>query len=253
MIELRNISSGYQKQAVLCNINTSFPTGRITGIIGRNGSGKSTLLKTVAGIIPSFSGDIVIDGTPIDTLSRKEIAKKISYLAQNRQVPDITVEQAVLHGRFPHLSYPHRYSSEDKQIADSAINQMNLTQLKSTPLSSLSGGMLQKTFIAMALVQDTNYILLDEPTTHLDVANQISLMKALNRLADNGKGVITVIHDLVFAMEYSHIITIVHNGGIIVTDTPENIFNSHIIPEIFGVTVNRNETTQGYTYYYEKI
>ena len=161
----------------------------------------------------------------------------------------MTVEQMVLHGGFPHLSYPRRYGEKDREVAFEALKQMGLDELAGRPLSSLSGGIRQKAYIAMALAQDTEYILLDEPTAYLDIYNQIELMNILKSLAQAGRGVVTVMHDLPLALEFSDGIAVINNGRIAACDTPENICTSGIVKEIFGTELRYSET-EG-TYYYK--
>ena len=202
MLELNRISAGYGKQTVLNDVSAFFEKGKLTSIIGVNGCGKSTLLKAILGILSLSSGEIFIDGENLLTISRNEIAKKIAYLSQGKNIPDMTVEQMVLHGRFPYLSYPRRYSSHDREVAIKAMEIVGVAEFAHKPLYSLSGGMRQNAYIAMALAQDTDYILLDEPTTYLDIAHQLELMRILRKLADSGKGIVTVMHNLTIAFDF---------------------------------------------------
>ena len=251
MIELKNTVSGYGGKRVLDSVSLAFPKGKLISLIGANGSGKSTLLKTVAGIIKADSGEIFVDGESTDTLSRRDRAKKIAYLAQGRSVPDMTVEQMVLHGRFPHLGYPRRYSEKDRKIAGDALRQMKIEQLADRPLSSLSGGMRQKAYIAMALTQDTDYILLDEPTTYLDISNQVELMHILRSLADAGKGIVAVMHDLELAFGFSDSIAVLKDGAIAACDTPESICKAGSVRDVFGVELQYAPETGLYHYGYK--
>ncbi|MGN0596008.1 MAG: ABC transporter ATP-binding protein [Ruminiclostridium sp.] len=235
MIELKNISVNYGKTEVLRELSLSTSKGKLISVIGVNGSGKSTLLKAIMGIVPLKSGEITVDNFHTAEMSRRELAKKIAYLAQGKSVPDMTVGQMVLHGRFPHLSYPRRYSEKDRQIADNALEQAGISHLREKPLSALSGGMRQNAYIAMALAQDSDYILLDEPTSYLDIAHRLSLMKTLRSLADSGKGIVTVMHDLPLAFGFSDEVAVVDKGKIAVCDSPENVCKRGIIKEIFGV------------------
>lgn len=248
MIEVRNLCVGYGKTQVLNGLSLSLPKGGLVSIIGANGSGKSTLIKAALGIIPPISGEILVDNINISELSRGDIAKKTAYLAQGKSVPDMTVGQMVLHGRFPHLGYPRRYSEKDKQIARAALEQTGLLELKEKPMSSLSGGMRQNAYIAMALAQDTDYILLDEPTSYLDITHQIQLMKTLRSLADSGKGIAAVMHDLPLAFGFSDSIAVLSSGRIAACDTPENICKSDIIKEIFGIELKYNSAEKYYCY-----
>ena len=237
MIEIKDIASGYGKKAVIKNLSVSFEKGRLTSIIGPNGSGKSTLLKTVVGILQRRSGDIAIDGISAAAMSHREIAKHIAYLPQGRTTPDMTVGDLVLHGRFPHLKYPRRYSQHDRDIARSAMINIGIFELAEQPLSSLSGGMRQIAYIAMALAQDTDYILLDEPNTYLDISHQIELMKILRSLAEDSKGIICVMHDLPMALTFSDLVVTMQSGEISSSSTPSALFASNQIERLFGVNV----------------
>ena len=239
MLELINISAGYGKHNVLDGVNASFEKRKLTSVIGVNGCGKSTLLKATLGILPISQGDIKIDGENLLTMSRNEIAKKTAYLSQGKNTPDMTVEQMVLHGRFPYLSYPRRYSTYDREVARKAMEAVGIDELAHKPLYTLSGGMRQNAYIAMALAQDTDYILLDEPTTYLDISHQIELMKLLRKLADNGKGIVTVMHDLPMAFNYSDEILVIENGKSRVQSNPIDICGSAVIKEVFNVQIER--------------
>lgn len=248
MIELKGISADYGKTSVLKDLSVSIGKGRLLSVIGANGSGKSTLLKAILGIVQISDGEIIVDGKKTEDMRRKELATKIAYLAQGKSVPDMTVGQMVLHGRFPHLSYPRRYSKRDKEIAENALLQTDISEHREKPISSLSGGMRQNAYIAMALAQDTDYILLDEPTSYLDIAHQLKLMKTLRSLADGGKGIVAVMHDLPLAFGFSDEIAVVRDGGILVCGSPKEVCESGIITEIFGVELLRNDM-EGYYYY----
>ena len=244
MIELRSVSAGYGNHTVLEAVSATFEKGKLTGIIGINGCGKSTLLKVMLGILPC-KGDISVDGRSLKDMSRKEIAQKIAYLSQGKSTPDMTVEQLALHGRFPHLRYPRQYSRQDREIAFSAMEQLGLAELAQRSLFSLSGGMRQNAYIAMALAQDTDYILLDEPTTYLDISHQLGLMQTLRKLADGGKGIVTVMHDLPLAFTYCDEILLLDGGKVLAQGTPREV-RTHI-EKVFGIGL---EAGQHYHYKY---
>ena len=250
MIELQNITVGYGEKTVLNELSLTLPKGKLLSLIGANGSGKSTLLKAIVGIAQCSTGKILIDGKPSTEMSRREPAKKIAYLPQGKSVPDMTVGQMVLHGRFPHLHYPRQYGEKDRQIARDALRKMGLESQIDRPLSSLSGGMRQNAYIAMALTQDADYILLDEPTTYLDIANQVELMHILRTLTGSGKGVVTVMHDLPLAFGFSDSIAAIRNGRIAVCDTPQAVCGTGIISEIFGIELRYAAGENVYHYCY---
>ena len=248
MLELKNISTGYGKQTVLCNVTATFEKGKLTSIIGTNGCGKSTLLKAILGILPLSSGSISVDGQALDSLRRKEIAKKIAYLSQGKNTPDMTVEQMVLHGRFPYLSYPRRYTNRDREIAVEAMKAVGIEELAQKPMYALSGGMRQNAYIAMALAQDTDYILLDEPTTYLDIEHQLGLMKLLRDLARSGKGIVAVMHDLPIAFEFSDGIVMIEKGRVKAQTRPSELCGSSVIEETFKVRLKREGESGKYYY-----
>ena len=250
MIELRDVFAGYEKKEVLKGASARFEKGSMVSVIGVNGCGKSTLLKTVLGILPVSGGEILIDGKKIGGMTRKEIARNTAYLSQGKSTPDMTVGQLVLHGRFPHLNYPRRYKEQDRIIALKAMESMGVAGLADSPLYSLSGGMRQNAYIAMALAQETDYILLDEPTTYLDISHQLELMRTLRRLAGSGKGVVAVMHDLPMAMTFSDRILLLNEGKIVCSDVPERVCETGIIEKIFGVRVERMQDDRNYSYKY---
>ena len=239
MIELNNISAGYGSKTILNGMTISFEKGKLTSIIGVNGCGKSTLLKAILGILPLSGGEIIVDGNGLRSMSGNEIAKKIAYLPQGKSIPDMTVGQMVLHGRFPYLSYPRRYRKDDKDMAKKAMASVGILHLADKPLLTLSGGMRQNAYIAMALAQDTDYILLDEPTTYLDIAHQLDLMRLLARLGDMGKGIIAVMHDLPLAFDFSDEVAVIQNGTVAAYATPSDMYRTSVIQEIFGVKIER--------------
>lgn len=250
MIELSHISTGYGIKIILNDVSVAFEKGKLTSIIGANGGGKSTLLKTILGILPSKSGNITIDGARLKEMSRNDIARRIAYLSQEKNTPDMTVEQLVLHGRFPHLSYPRRYTDQDRVIAVGVMEQMGIVEYAHKPLYSLSGGMKQNSYIAMALAQETDYILLDEPTTYLDIAHQLELMKILRSLADSGKGIVAVMHDLPMAFTFSDKIILINDGRIVDDERPEKIYERNVIDKVFGIALDRSKDGRSYSYKY---
>ena len=249
MIELNQLTAGYGKKCVLDKIDASFETGKLIAVIGTNGCGKSTLLKTVSGILSPMGGEILIDDRPLSNLSPRQSAQRIAYLQQSTPTLDMTVEELVLQGRFPHLSFPHVYAQKDRTIAADAMNRLGLLPLAKRELSTLSGGMRQHAHIAMALAQSADHILLDEPTTYLDIGNRLQLMRTLQALARDGKCVLTVLHDVSLAMEFADEIAVIENGHLAAYGTPESVFEKCLIDRIFGVRLSRVATQNGYSYY----
>lgn len=252
MLELKQVSAGYPGKPVLQNVNASFPAGRVSVILGPNGCGKSTLLKTICGILETQKGNALLDGQDLGLLAPKALARKVAYLSQSRQVPDITVRRLVLHGRFPYLSYPRRYRAEDIAAADGAMEQMGILDLAEKPLNQLSGGQRQKVYIAMVLAQETDVILLDEPTTYLDIRHQMRMLTYARRLAEQGKTVVMVVHDISQALQTADHVVLMAEGQVILSGTPEEIAVSGQIDQVFGVKLGRVQTDRGWHYYCEE-
>ncbi len=250
MMEIKNLSAGYHGKRVLHHVDLSLPDGKVTVLVGPNGCGKSTLLKSLIGIVTASDGKILLNGKDTASMSSRELAQQVSYLSQSRQVPDITVLKLVLHGRFPYLSYPRRYRKEDMELAYTAMEQMGIADFAEQPLSSLSGGTRQKVYIAMALCQNTEHILLDEPTTYLDVSHQLQLMEQARTLAAQGKAVLLVLHDLSMALQVADQLAIMEHGQLIACGTPEDIYHSGCLQQVFGIGLERMETPHGFQYYY---
>ena len=250
MIKLDKITAGYGDHVVLQTLSASFEKGSLTSIVGINGCGKSTLLKTILNMVSLREGEVCIDDASLQSMSRKNIAQKVAYLSQEKSTPDMTVEQMVLHGRFPYLSYPRHYTERDREIVKAAMEQTGVDAFAHKRLQTLSGGMRQDAYIAMALAQSTDYILMDEPTTFLDITHQLKLMKTLRNLADGGKGILTVMHDLPMAFTFSDKILLLHNGQVMCYDTPQQICRQGILEEIFGVRIVQSEDGQSYHYQY---
>ena len=248
MIELDQVTVGYNGQAVLRNISLSFPAGQVTVLLGPNGCGKSTLLKALFGLSQIQSGQIRIMGQDLASFHPEALAREVAYLPQTRRVPDMTAERLVLHGRFPYLSYPRRYSRLDRQIAAQAMEQVGILDIRDQELNTLSGGTRQKVYIAMALAQDTGAVLLDEPNTHLDIAHQLQLMELCRRLADQGKAVVLVLHDLDLAFRYADRIALFHQGQLLIAGDRETVCSSTHLTHAFGVEVAPYETPHGIRY-----
>ena len=252
MLEIRELRGGYDRAEVLHGVTFTARRGEITAIVGPNGCGKSTLLKTVCGILPAFSGEVLLDGASLPELPRQERARRAAYLAQERQIPDITVERLVLHGRFPYLSYPRRYRPEDLRLARRAMEQLDIRDLARRPLASLSGGQRQRAYIAMALAQDTPVVALDEPTAYLDISHQLQLLELARELARQGKAVLMVIHDLPQALRGADRLILMEEGAVAAQGTGEELYASGEIGRVFGIRLCRAATETGWRYFCEK-
>ena len=239
MVELKHLSAGYGEKTVLHDISLTFPAGTVTAIIGPNGCGKSTLLKAIAGLLSPTSGEILVE---------EPRSQNVAYLPQSRRLPEMTAGRLVLHGRFPWLGWPRRYRAEDYAIAKKAMERRGVAEFADTPLSELSGGTRQKCYLAMALAQDAPTILLDEPTSFLDIAHQLLLLELCRELAREGRAVVLVLHDLPLALQYADRVAVLDAGRLLSLGTPEEIMSTDILQTTFGVRVFPVETPVGPRY-----
>lgn len=250
MIELKNLSAGYGGRTVIREVSLSFPPGRVLALLGPNGCGKSTLLRAALGLIPKSGGEVLMDGAALESLSLRERARRAAYLPQSRPTPNITAYRMVLHGRFPHLSYPRRYRGEDYEAADRALERADALDVARRPMGELSGGQRQKVYLAMTLAQDAPTVLMDEPTASLDVGHQLEVMAISRRLAEEGRAVVMVLHDLPLALRGADDVALLSGGRLAAWGTAEEVYASGKLDEVFGIALRRMETASGWQYYY---
>ena len=236
MLKLQNLSAGYGGKTVLHDISLDFPPGTLTVILGPNGCGKSTLLKAAAGLLPAAGGRVCAD---------EPRARHIAYLPQTRPLPELTARQLVLHGRFPWLGWPRVYRREDAAIAENAMERLGIAELSDRPLAELSGGTRQKCYLAMALAQQAQTILLDEPTSWLDMGHQFRLMELLRSLTAGGGAVAAVLHDLPLALSHGDRVAVLAEGKLRFLGTPGEALGSGILEEVFGIRVLQADTPAG--------
>lgn len=234
MLEFSHVNFGYGAP-LLQDINITFPGGKITTIIGPNGCGKSTLLKLAAGLLRPQSGNINLGGKDISQFRAKEYARRAAILLQSERIPQISVKSLAEHGRFPYLSYHRRHTAEDKNIIENALETTGVAHLRHKNLNQLSGGERQRAFIAMALAQDTDLLMLDEPTTYLDINHQLEIMNLVQQLNTKGKTIIMVLHDLNLALHNSHHLLLMNQGKIITAGTAEKISATGEIDAVFNI------------------
>lgn len=249
MIELRNVSAGYGDKDILQDVSLTIRPGEVMILVGPNGSGKSTLLRTALGMLPKSSGDVFLDGREIGAYSIREIAQRAAFLTQSRTVPNITAYRMVLHARFPYLGYPRQYRPEDRLIAEGALRRMDAWELGNRPMPTLSGGQRQKVYLAMVIAQQTQAVLMDEPTTYLDAAHQFRTMAMARTLAEEGKAVALVLHDLPMALENAHRVAVLEKGKLIKVGTPEEVYSSGVLETVFEVGVFQADTRMGIRYF----
>lgn len=239
MIAIKDLYSGYGDDDILKGVSLNILNNKLTVIAGPNGCGKSTLLKTISGIIKKTSGSIIIDNVDLSNISPLDRAKRIAYLSQNRSVPDIAVKNLVLHGRFPYLSYPRRYRAEDREAVDIALERMGIEGLRDKMVSELSGGERQKVYIAMALAQGSDYLLLDEPTTFLDISHQFQLLDLAKELCSENKSVVMVLHNLESALSIADSFILLDKGRLLFEGSVDDVYSSKLIDKVFNVEIKK--------------
>ena len=249
MLELKHVSVGYPGHVVLEDVSLALRPGRVLVLLGPNGCGKSTLLRAMAGLLPPLGGEVLLDGRR--DRHPREAARRLAYLPQSRTVPSITARRMVLHGRFPYLSYPRRYRREDHEAVNRALSLADALELADRPLPELSGGQRQKVYLAMALAQETETILMDEPTTYLDIRRQLETLRLVRRLAEEGRAVALVLHDLCLALTTADDVAVLGEGRLLALNGPEEIYRSRVLDRMMGVRLDRAAGPGGWRYFCE--
>ncbi|MGN9160431.1 ABC transporter ATP-binding protein [Clostridium sulfidigenes] len=239
-IETKNLDIAYDDTLIVNELNMQIPEGKITSIIGANGCGKSTILKAVGRILKPKKGVVHISGQDISKLPTKEIAKKMAILPQTPTAPSgLTVGELVAYGRFPHQKGFGNLTEEDKRIVKWALTATKLSEFERREVDALSGGQRQRVWIAMALAQQTDLILLDEPTTYLDLAHQLEVLKLLYELNRNQKcTIVMVLHDLNLAARFSDYIIAIQKGAIIKHGAPEEVMTPEVLRKTFNINAD---------------
>ena len=231
------ISVAYQQNVIIPPMDVEIPRGCITSIIGPNGCGKSTLLKALSRMLPIRSGQVLLDGGLIARMPTAEVAKQMAILPQGPQAPGgLTVAELVAYGRYPHQKGFGRLRKEDYEAIAWAMHITGMEEFSDRDIDALSGGQRQRAWIAMALAQDTQVILLDEPTTYLDMAHQLEVLKLLEELNQSqGKTIALVIHDLNLAARFSHHMIAMRGGKICYEGSPDDIMTPRVLEEVFSL------------------
>ncbi|MFW7433440.1 ABC transporter ATP-binding protein [Vagococcus carniphilus] len=237
ILEVKNISLSYQKDPIVKELDVSFMKGKISVIIGPNGCGKSTLLKGISRLLKKETGSIILNDINMDELSNKEIAKQLAFLPQSATAPeDVTVRDVVELGRYPYRKVLQKVSQEEKIIVDEVLEQTGLFHLRDENINNLSGGQKQRVWIAMALAQKTEIILLDEPTTYLDLGHQIEVLNLLKELNETtGQTIIMVLHDLNLASRFSDYMIGMKDGRVVYEGVPTEMMTPTILKDLFGI------------------
>ncbi|MGP8309165.1 Fe(3+) dicitrate ABC transporter ATP-binding protein FecE [Vibrio sp. YIC-376] len=236
MIAANNLKVSYGDKVIIEELNLTLPKGKITALIGPNGCGKSTLLKTLARINMPTSGEVLLNEKALKSYRDKHLAQEMSLLPQVLETPEgITVKRLVEYGRSPYLSHWGKLGEHDKKMVSSAMRETGVEELAEQTVESLSGGQRQRAWIAMILAQDTNIVMLDEPTTYLDLSHQIELMKIMREMNNKGKTVIVVLHDLNQACRYCDHLVVLKKGQLIAQGTPHDVFTEALLKDVFSL------------------
>jgi iron complex transport system ATP-binding protein len=230
------VTLSYDKRIIAQNLTLGIPAGSFTAIIGPNACGKSTLLRAMAGLLAPTSGQMVLDGKAIASLSPREIAQRLGLLPQTAVAPEgITVAELVARGRYVHQRLLRQWSTDDRAAVEDALRLTNVTELAERRVEHLSGGQRQRVWIAMVLAQQTPLILLDEPTTYLDIAHQMDVLNLLHELNAAGRTVVAVLHDLNHAARYASHIIAMKAGQVIASGAPDKVITAQNVSEVFGL------------------
>lgn len=232
-----DLQLAYDSACIIQDLNLTIRTGEITALVGANGCGKSTLLRGISRLLKPRAGQVILDGQDIWKLPAKMLAQRLGILPQSPVAPEgLTVHELVAQGRYPHQSWLQQWSAEDERIAREAMAITNVTEYADRPVDTLSGGQRQRAWIAMTLAQDSEIILLDEPTTFLDLAYQIEVLDLLHDLnVQRGKTIVMVLHDLNHACRYADTVIAVKNGQIAANGAPADVITEALVQDVFGI------------------
>lgn len=236
-IKVESLAVAYEDKIIIESLDLELPKGKVSIIIGPNGCGKSTVLKTIGRLLKPQAGAIYIEGINIQVLSTKEIAKEMAILPQSPTAPaGLTVFELISYGRFPHQKNFGKLTEEDQKIIHWALEVTGLESMATQYVDCLSGGQRQRVWIAMALAQQTDTILLDEPTTYLDMSYQLEILELLEKLnREQGCTVVMVLHDLNLAARFAHYMIAMREGQIIAHGEPDKVMTKAVIRETFGI------------------
>ena len=236
---VKQLSVTLGNRHILHNISVSIPVGKVTTLIGPNGCGKSTLLRSMIGYISSPSECVTIFDKPLSSYSQNKLARQMAFLPQVPNMPkDMTVEELVYCGRYPYQNWWKNTAKEDREIVDNALSITKTDHLRHQLIPSLSGGERQRVWIAMALAQEPKLLVLDEPTTYLDINHQLEIMELLKRLnKEQGLTVLMVLHDLTQAVQYSDYMAVIKAGHLIAAGNTKDITSDSLFKEVFSVDV----------------
>ncbi|MDF0529539.1 ABC transporter ATP-binding protein [Tsukamurella sp. 8F] len=232
----RGIAVGYGDRLIISDLHLDIPAAGVTTVIGPNGCGKSTLLRALSRLLKPKAGHVVLDGQDIAKMRTRDVATKMGLLPQTPSAPEgLTVADLVARGRHPHQSWLRQWSSDDADVVDAALAQTGVRDLADRPVDALSGGQRQRVWISMTLAQGTDMLLLDEPTTYLDLSHALDVLDLVDELSDSGRTVVMVLHDLNLAVRYSDNIIVMRDGAVVAQGAPRDVISEKLLYDVFGL------------------
>lgn len=247
-LSTHNLSVGYHGKAIVKGVSLDLPEGKIIALLGPNGCGKSTLLKAIARILKPMDGKVHWKDHDLHQLPSRQLAKELALLPQTQPIPEgVKVKDLVAYGRSPYTGFWGKLSKEDHRIIQGVMAQVGITELGEQFVSELSGGQRQRVWLAMTLAQDTPYLLLDEPTTYMDLSHQVELMAILRKLNLNGKTIITVLHDINQAARYCDHLIVMKDGEIITQGEPQNVLTQNMLKTVFSLNAQIHQDPVAHT------
>jgi iron complex transport system ATP-binding protein len=233
----QNLTLAYDKTSIVRDLTLTIPPGQITALVGPNGCGKSTLLRGLARLLKPSKGAVYLDGKSIAQRSTKAVAQQLGLLPQSPVAPEgLTIKDLVAQGRYPYQNWLQQWSAQDERYVQQALEITNLVELGDRPLDTLSGGQRQRAWIAMTLAQNTQILLLDEPTTFLDLAHQIEVLDLLHDLnQQQGRTIVMVLHDLNHACRYADNLVAIKDGRIFAAGKPQAVITEETVRDVFNL------------------
>jgi iron complex transport system ATP-binding protein len=235
-LHARDVTLAYDRRVVAEHLDVAVPDGGFTAIVGPNACGKSTLLRALARTLKPRAGAVLLDGRPINELPSKQVARRLGLLPQSSIAPDgITVVDLVSRGRHPHQKLLRQWSREDERAVQEAMAATRVSELAERPVDELSGGQRQRVWLAMALAQETPLLLLDEPTTFLDIQHQVEVLDLCADLHEQGRTLVAVLHDLNQACRYATHLVAMRGGAVVAQGEPSGVVDAELVEEVFGL------------------
>ncbi|WP_448854348.1 ABC transporter ATP-binding protein [Corynebacterium frankenforstense] len=235
-LRAEDLTVAYGEKTVIRDVTVDIPDGEFTVIVGPNACGKSTLLKALARLLTPRAGTVFLDGRPIGGYGSKEVARRLSLLPQSPTAPEgIVVEDLVARGRYPHQGLLRQWTAADEAAVDSALDQANVTHLRRRHVSDLSGGQRQRVWLALVLAQQTPVVLLDEPTTYLDITHQVEVLDLARRLYRAGSTVVAVLHELTLAFRYASNLIVMKDGAVAAAGPVERVVTEELLTDVYEI------------------